>query len=281
MVEVVALFIGTLGVAAGQGPATWTASPESATIGDTILLERTLPAPAGATARARPLSRTPSLEPLTDPVIERDGDVLTVRYTIAVFEPGTQLIPMPTVEVFYADGSSENILGDTARVVLRSVLPAGDSLPRPQPSLAPVARPIRRAMPAVLLAVLVLVGSGLWALLRRRTAVRPAPVASAATRARPPLGTWVDAGELRAVASEVATALRREFAHRVPAAHTTFSADVCLEVLRRERPEWPLDDIADVLHALDRARFAPAVPQDVMALAEQARMVVEQLARKP
>ena len=33
-----------------QGPATWTAAPDSATVGDTIYLSRTLPAPAGATA---------------------------------------------------------------------------------------------------------------------------------------------------------------------------------------------------------------------------------------
>ena len=42
--------------------------------------------------------------------------------------------------------------------------------------------------------------------------------------------------------------------------------------------EQEIHKIADVLHALDRARFAPAVPQDVLALAEQVRMLRARLA---
>jgi hypothetical protein len=263
-----------------QGPATWTAVPDSATVGDTIYLSRTLPAPAGATARAQPLSRTATVEPLADPVVERQGAMLTIRYAIALFAPDPQAIPMPSVELFYADGTSETILGDTARVRVRSVLPAGDSVPPPKPSLAPLARPIHRLGPAALLGVVVIALSGLWAVARRRVASRPAAPAAPQAAEAAPVGAWVEAGELRAVATEVSIALRRELATRVPSAGAALSTDACLKILQQERPAWPLGEIADVLRALDRARFAPAVPQDVMALAEQARMVSERLARE-
>ncbi len=260
-----------------QGPATWTAIPDSATVGDTIYLSRTLPAPPGATARAQPLSRTATIEPLADPVVERHGALLTLRYAVAVFAPGSQAISMPPVELFYADGTSETILGDSARVRVRSVLPAGDSLPPPKPALAPLARPVHRVGPAVLLGTLVLALSGLWAVARRRVAPRPAPPEEAAAVVAAPLGAWVEAGELRAVATEISMGLRRQLAARVPLAAVALSTDACLTVLRRERPDWPVGEIADVLQALDRARFAPAAPQDIMALAEQARTVSARL----
>jgi hypothetical protein len=262
----------------GQRPITWTVAPDSATVGDTIYVSRTLPAPAGATARAQPLARTATVEPLADPVVERDGGLLTLRYAVAVFAPGPQAIPMPPVELFYADGTSETILGDTAHLRLRSVLPAGDSLPPPRPSLGPLARPIRRLEPAALLVTAAIALSALWAVARRRVGPRPEEVSAGGAAAVAPVGTWVEAGELRAVATRVSMGLRRELAARAPLAGAALSTDACLAVLQRERPAWPLDEIADVLHALDRARFAPAVPQDVMALAEQARMISERLA---
>jgi hypothetical protein len=261
-----------------QGPATWTAVPDSATVGDTIYLSRMLPAPAGATARAQPLSRTATLEPLADPVVERQGALLTLRYAVAVFAPGPQAIPMPPVELFYADGTSETILGDTARVRLRSVLPTGDSLPPPQPSLGPLARPIRRLEPVALLATAVIALSALWAVARRRVGPRATRPGTVTATAMAPVDSWVAAGELRAVATRMSLALRHELAAREPLAGAALSTDDCLAVLQRERPAWPLGDIADVLHTLDRARFAPAVPQDVMALAAQARTISERLA---
>ena len=170
-----------------QGPATWTAVPDSATVGDTISLSRTLPAPPGAAVRAQPLSRTAIVEPLADPVIERDGRVITVRYAVALFAPGAQAIPMPSVELLYADGTSETILGDTAHVGVRSVLPAGDSLPPPRPSLAPLGRPIRRLQFAALLGAAVIALSGLWVVARRRVAPRPATATAPAGAAATPV----------------------------------------------------------------------------------------------
>ena len=43
------------------------------------------------------------------------------------------------------------------------------------------------------------------------------------------------------------------------------------------RPEWPLGDLADVARALERASFAPAIPSDVIALADEAHVLLGSL----
>ncbi len=264
-----------------QGPATWTAYPSSATVGDSVSLTRTLPAPPGVRARPQPLPRTPLVEPLTDPVVEQRGDVLTVRYMVALFEPGDQRIPMPAVDLFYLDGNTETVLGDTAVVRVHSVLPSEDSLPAPRPSLAPLPRPITDRAPVLLLVGLVAVGTGAWALARRRVRPRPAAPEEGAASAGPPLHVWVEAGELRAAAASVAEQLRRTLARLEPAAGVGLPTDAVLAALRLRRPAWPVNEIEELLRALERARFAPAVPSDVLLLQEQAETLVERLAAQP
>jgi hypothetical protein len=53
----------------------------------------------------------------------------------------------------------------------------------------------------------------------------------------------------------------------------------CLEAIEREQPGWPVDEIAGVLHSLDRARFAPVVRSDIMELIEQADELAMSLRR--
>ncbi len=264
-----------------QGPATWVAYPSSATVGDSVSLTRTLPAPPGVRARPQPLSRTPLVEPLTDPIIEPRGDVLTVRYVVAVFEPGDQRIPMPAVELLYPDGNTETVLGDTAVVRVRSVLPRGDSLPPARPSLAPLPRPLRSRAPFVLLVSLVGAGTGAWVVARRRVRPRPGAPEDGPVPAGPPLHVWVEAGELRAAAASVTEQLRRTLERLEPAGGAGLPTDALLAVLRLRQPGWPLGELEDLLHALERARFAPAVPNDVLTLEEQAATLAERLAAPP
>jgi len=262
-----------------QGPATWGASPASVTVGDTVYLSRTLPASPRVRARPQPLPSTPVVEPLADPVVEFSGDVLVLRYAVAVFEPGVQRIAMPPVELLYADGNTETVLGDTAVVRVGSVLPIGDSLPPPRTSLAPLPRPRRSAAPVVALVSLVVAGTGLWAVRRKRVGPRPRPLEASGTAASAPLRAWVEAGELRAAAAALAEQLRRSIAALEPAAEAGLPTEAVLAVLRRRCPAWPLAEIEDVLHGLERARFAPAVPHDVLSLAEQVGMLAERLGR--
>ena len=263
----------------GQGPATWAAAPASVTVGDTVYLTRTLPASPQVRVRPQPLASTAVVEPLADPVVELLGDVLVLRYAVAVFEPGVQRIAMPQVELFYPDGNTETVLGDTALVRVRSVLPPGDSVPPPRTSLAPLPRPRRSGTAAVMLVSLVVAGTGAWVIVRKRVGPRPRPLEAIAPVVTAPLRAWVEAGELRAAAAALADQLRRTVAGLEPGAEAGLPTEALLAVLRRRCPGWPLAEIEDVLHALERARFAPAVPHDVLSLAEQVGMLTERLGR--
>ncbi len=263
----------------GQGSAVWEARPAAVAVGDTVYLSRTLPASPRVRARPQPLPSTPIVEPLADPTVELSGDVLVLRYAVAVFEPGVQRIAMPQVELFYPDGNTETVLGDTAVVRVRSVLPAGDSVPPPKPSLAPLPRPRRSGAPVVVLLSLVLAGTGAWVMRRKRVGPRPRVLEPDAPSASAPLRAWVEAGELRAAAAALADQLRRIIAELEPAAEAGLSTEALLVVLRRRCPAWPLGEIEDVLRALERARFAPAVPHDVLSLGEQVGMLGERLGR--
>ena len=263
----------------GQGPATWAAAPASVTVGDTVYLTRTLPASPQVRVRPQPLASTAVVEPLADPVVELLGDVLVLRYAVAVFEPGVQRIAMPQVELFYPDGNTETVLGDTALVRVRSVLPPGDSVPPPRTSLAALPRPRRSGTAAVMLVSLVVAGTGAWVIVRKRVGPRPRPLEAIAPAVTAPLRAWVEAGELRAAAAALADQLRRTIAGLEPGAEAGLPTEALLAVLRRRCPGWPLAEIEDVLHALERARFAPAVPHDVLSLAEQVGMLTERLGR--
>jgi hypothetical protein len=262
-----------------QGRQVWEARPGGVTVGDTVYLTRTLPAVPGVRVRPQPLARTPAVEPLTDPIVEQQAELATVRYVVALFEPGEQRIAMPAVELLYPDGNSETVLGDTAVVMVSSVLPAGDSLPVPRPSLAPVPRPVRSRAPFLLLLGLVALGSGAWAMARRRVRPRPGAPGDGAPPVGPPLQAWVEAGELRAAAASVTERLRRALEGLEPGAGAGLPTDALLAVLRLRRPSWPLSEIEELLHALERARFAPAVPDDVLILEEQAADLAERLAQ--
>jgi hypothetical protein len=52
-----------------------------------------------------------------------------------------------------------------------------------------------------------------------------------------------------------------------------------MTVLRLRRPSWPLGELEELLHALERARFAPAVPDDVLILEEHATALGKRLAQ--
>lgn len=262
-----------------QARAVWDARPATATVGDTVYLSRSLPAAPGVRVRPQPLARTPVVEPLTDPIVEQRADLVTVRYAVAVFEPGAQRIAMPAVELLYPDGNSETVLGDEAVVTVRSVLPPGDSLPEARPSLAPVPRPLRDRAPFLLLAGVVVVGSGAWAMVRRRLRPRPQGKDGGGSPggAAPP--AWVEAGELRAAAASVAERLRRTLERLEPGAGTGLPIDALMALLRLRRPAWPLSELEELLHTLERARFAPAVPDDVLILEERAAGLAQRVSQ--
>jgi hypothetical protein len=108
---------------------------------------------------------------------------------------------------------------------------------------------------------------------------RPGTPEDAAHPAEAPLQTWVEAGELRAAAASVTERLRRALERLEPDAAAGLPTDALLAVLRLRRPSWPLSEIEELLHALERARFAPAVPDDVLILEAQAEDLAERVAQ--
>jgi hypothetical protein len=95
-----------------------------------------------------------------------------------------------------------------------------------------------------------------------------------------PVERWVAAGELRAVAAAAGETLRSTLARVAPEADRSLEAEGAIRVLERTRPDWPLRELADVLRALERATFAPAVGEDVMGVARRADALARDLAAR-
>jgi hypothetical protein len=217
---------------------------------------------------------------LAEPVVMPARGGVVVRYLIAVFAPGSHALPMPDADVLRAGGVTEAVPGDTARFAVVSVLPAGDSLPEPRASLGPLPRASPRLLPLVVLVAGALgTGAGWWGL-RRRRGRRPDATHPAEKPSRAPLARWMAAGEARAVAAAATGRLRRAIAEAEPHAHTALNDPECLALLKERRPAWPLAELADTLAGLERAGYAPAIPADVLATAEQAEELAAALERR-
>lgn len=255
----------------------WAVAPATVRVGDTVRVERALSVATGVVTDPTPLDASVTLEPLGPPRAVVEEGRLRVSYRVALFTVGRRAIPMPDIELHHPDGDVSTVFGDTAWVDVARVLPAGDTLPAPRPSLGPVARPPVSPFPAALLVSAVLAVTLGWGVARRRVRPRPARAWIAAESADPPVHRWMGAGELRAVASTTTDRLRARIAEQVPAAGRHLDTHACLAVLERERPEWPLRELGGVLQALERARFAPAVPGDVVVLVDDAESMLTTL----
>ncbi len=252
-----------------QGSQTWQVLPSDPTLGDTVIIRRLLPGPPGVRVRPRPLSPSSLIEPLEEPRVERAGTALVLSYAVAFFEVGDVDLPMPPAELVYADGTTELVLGDTAKVRVASVLPATDTMVDPHSSLGPLVRDRRSILPALGLGLSVLLAAGVWAYLRRRPHKPPPPPAPEASGAEPPLERWAAAGEVRAAATVAYHKLRGEIEKLEPRVRGAADPAAMLEQLKQLRPGWPHEEISELMRELNRTRFAPAVASDALALDEQ------------
>jgi hypothetical protein len=248
----------------------WVITPPAPTVGDSVGLERVIAAAAEVRVRLQPLGGSLIVEPLAEPEWARSGEGVRVRYLVALFEPGRHALEMPPVELLHRDGRVDVIPPDTAWVSVASVLPAGDTLPAPRASLGPVPRYPTRWWPGAVLAGLVLAGSAAWGAARRRVPAGTALPLVSSSGGAPPLPRWALAGEARAVASVVAHRVRARLARLVPEASPALATEECLALLDAGRPEGPVRELADLLRALERARFAPAVSGEITRLVERA-----------
>lgn len=266
------------GVLLAVQSAVWVVAPPSPTVGDTVVLETVvIHEDPAVRVRTGAVEATRAFEPLRAPGIFYEPEGVRIRHVLAVFEAGEPSVDLPEIELTFPDGRSETIDGGRVTLAVPSVLPEGDTLPAPRWSRAPIPRATTRPEPALLLAAVTLSVTGGWWLARRRVGPRPAWAVSPPPAVEPPLTKWIAAGEPRAVAAVVMAHVRQAIASRLPAARTSLSVQECLEVIRHERPSWPYREIADLLVALGRASFAPAVPSDVLVLVDESEDVLKAL----
>jgi hypothetical protein len=252
-------------------------SPPAPTVGDTITVVRTIQAAADVRARPQPLGSSLLVEPLADPVVVRSGPGITIRYTLALFEPGRHPLGLPSVELVYRDGRVDQLRGDTVWITVRSLLPKTDSLLEPKGSLGPVSRFPTRTTPLLVMVAVVVTTVGGWVTVRRRLKPAGEPPVAAGVEATAPLMRWIAAGEGRAVAAVAADRLRSRIAALSPEASRALSAEECIRILEERHPDWPIRELSDVLHGLERARFAPAMPGDVALLVDRVDSLMDSL----
>ena len=256
----------------------WTAAPRQPTVGDTIQLARSVQAPPGWRVRAGKLPSGTIAEPLGDPtVVAASSGEWVVRYAVVAWAPGQVTLDMPPLWRLGPDGSADSLSGGTATFHVASVIPDSVRAPVPQPSLGPLRLDRDSAVPV--LAALLLSGGALLMLIGwRRRGPRTATAAAAlALDAEVPDARWLAAGEPKAVAARAAQQLRHALAHAIPAAHAALSTAECLAAVERVRPDAPLRELRELLHALDQVAFATAHGVDVVPLAARARALARDL----
>ena len=247
----------------------WMVAPPEVTVGDTVRLTRRVDAEPDAHAAAMPLAPTAAFAPLSLPTTAYSEGGVVIMYRLTFFETGDQSVSMPDLELVHGDGTVSVVPGDTARVRVVSVLPAGDGLPPPRPSLGPISRVDRSLVPAISIVLVTSVCLVGWTLWRRRTAPRPAWTGSTGQAIDIPLQQWMMAGESKAVVGAISDRLRCAIAAALPAAGRQLSTGECLKVIAANRPDWPRRDLEEVLRSIDRALYAPAVPSDLALLVDQ------------
>ena len=253
----------------------------TATVGDTIWVNRTVPLPAGWSARAPAWDPDGPVELLGTPVIDLVGDSVTVRYPLVVWQPGDHPLEVPGPVLLSPRGDVDSVHMSRMTITVASVLPVvpEDSIIPPQPPAGIVPRPVASMIPLLVLwgVALILVAPLHWWWRRRG---KPVPLANMADQEgpQPPVAQWAAAGELRAVTAAGAWELRHALADRVPDAPVTLNTEACLAVLRARKPEWPLDELGTLLRGMDASRFAPMSERDALRQYERAIALKAQLA---
>jgi hypothetical protein len=249
------------------------------TVGDTVWLSQVVAQPPGYIVRATDWTPTDPVELLGRPRIIVTGDSAEITYSVVVWRPGHRTVNLPGPLLLGPGGTVDSLPGAQVALDVRSVLPRvpPDSSLAPQPRASLVPRRETSLTPLAicwLVALILLVPLHLW--WRRRG--KPVPAAAAMPPvADPPVARWADAGEYRAVANVAAAHLRSTVAQRVAAAHPGLDTERLLGQLAAARPNWPLDELAELLRALDNARFGLAGSEEALNLSRYSSEMEDRL----
>lgn len=242
------------------------------TVGDTIWVRRVVAAPPGRAVRAAEWMPADEIELLGRARVSPRGDSVEVAYPVTLWAPGPHLVQVPGPLLVGADGQLDSLPPMAVTLTAASVLPGGprDTL-KPEPATPAIGLRERTLKPLLALwalaALLLLPAHLLW---RRRG--RAGVVAPIGPDASPelPVVRWAEAGEVRVVVGATVESLRGVIASRVPEARTELDTEACLAVLAATRPAWPLVEVADLLRALDEARFGQGTDVDALDMYRRA-----------
>jgi hypothetical protein len=265
-------FVGVLAVQADQP-----------TVGDTVWLTRKVSVPAGFTVRASDWEPPEPVELLGRARVSISGSSAEISYPVVLWEPGRHLVDVPGALLLGPGGTVDSLGSERVRVDVRSVLPPvpTDSAVAPQPRAAIVAQNVTTLAPVAIAwaaALFLLLPLHIWWWKRGKpTPARAANIPAEALE--PPLTRWADAGEYRAVANVSSLRLRAAVAERVAAAHPGLDTERVLAELAATRPEWPLEELSELLRALDDARFGVTPAPDALELSHSSVAMRDRLLR--
>lgn len=248
------------------------------TVGDTIWITRMVPVPRGGAVRPATWNPTGDVEALGPPRVTSHGDSAEIAYPAVAWLAGQHTVDLPGPLLLLEGGGVDSLPAQRVVLTIASVLPAGREPAQLaiQPPAETVTRDDRTLRPLFLL-----VGLGLLLVLPlhwwwRRRGMAPEPPAVS----RPPvlpLARWADLGESRLVLGAATASLRDAIARGLPEATPGLDVAACIARVRSERPDWPADELAEVLGALEEARFTPEAFPDASGLAEWAQGLVARL----
>lgn len=265
--------------AAGQAALRFAADvvPETVTVGDPFRLRVRAELPAER-LRFPPLAASPELQPLRPPRVRplAPGETLA-EFPLAAWRPGPPRDLLLPVAVRGPGGAVRTVRLRIALPAVRSVLPPGNSAPRPRPA-KPILAASRTPLLLALAAGALLGGAALvWLLRRRRRSVPaaaepPAPDpwqralaeldAAAALRERGELGAFYDAfsGALRGLLARVDRRWGSELT----------TAELLAGMRSAGAPPGRTGALAALLGAADRAKFAGERPDGAEAERDEA-----------
>jgi hypothetical protein len=252
-------------------------------VGDTVWLSRTVRVPTGYTVRAEEWEPSDPVELLGRGRVVLAGDSAEISYPVVLWRPGKHTIDFPGPLLLGPGGTVDSLAAERVSVEVRSVLPPvpPDSALAPQPRASLVSRRVVSLVPIVVLwlaSVVLLLPVHLW--WRRRG--KPAPTAPPAVRPAAlelPLARWADAGEYRAVANVAAARLRAAVEQRVASAHLGLDTERVLAEIAAARPEWPLQELSELLRGLDDVRFGLVPSSEALRLSRSTIEMRERLLR--
>lgn len=242
----------------------------SPSVGDTVWLDRTVRVPTGYAVRATDWEPADPIELLGRGRVVMTGDSAKISYPVVLWRAGQHTIELPGPLLLGPDGTVDSLAAMRVSVEVSSVLPpvSPDSALAPQPRASLVSRSVVSLAPLAALwlaAVVLLLPLHLW-WRRRGKPARPAPPTLRPDAFEPPLARWADAGEYRAVANLAAARLRAAVEQRVASAHPGLDTERVLAEIAAVRPEWPLQELSELLRALDDVRFGLVPSSEALKL---------------